>query len=119
MFYEALYLVLTKGRIGEKYNIGGDAEKMNIEIAQTVCLVMDELAPKDFKHEELITFVGDRPGHDHRYAIDFNKINQEFGWQPKHNFEQGLRDTVIWYLDNQEWWTSISNGSYRQRLGTY
>lgn len=114
---EALYLILTKGRIGEKYNVGGAAEKRNIEIAKTVCAIMDELAPKGYKHEELITFVADRPGHDHRYAINFSKIKKELGWSPKHNFETGLKDTVKWYLDNQEWWKNIASGAYKERLG--
>lgn len=114
---EALYLVLTKGRLGEKYNIGGDAEKQNIEIADMVCSILDELSPKSYEHKTLITYVDDRPGHDHRYAIDFSKINNELGWSPRHNFEDGLKQTVEWYMTNQQWWQNISSGAYKQRLG--
>lgn len=101
---EALWLVLNRGRNGETYNIGGHNEWPNLRIAELICDVVDELAPQLGGHSRrLITFVRDRPGHDRRYAIDATKIKNELGWSPAHKFEQGLRETVRWYLDNQEW----------------
>lgn len=117
---EALYTVLTKGRIGETYNIGGNNERQNIELVRTLCILMDKFAPMDNakSYAELISFVTDRPGHDMRYAIDSTKIREELGWEPKEDFESGFRKTVKWYLDNQGWWQHILDGSYKlERLG--
>jgi dTDP-glucose 4,6-dehydratase len=118
----ALYRVITQGKIGETYNIGGHNEKQNIEVVKTICELLDELHPaknlavKSYK--ELITFVQDRPGHDLRYAIDASKIQRELDWKPQETFESGIRKTVIWYLNNLEWAHRVQDGSYqRERLG--
>ncbi len=101
---EALWLVLTRGRDGETYNIGGGNEWPNLRIVELICDLIDEMAPGlDGHSRRLITFVPDRPGHDRRYAIDAAKIRRELGWAPAHTFEQGIRETVRWYLDNQAW----------------
>lgn len=116
----ALCLVLERGRVGETYNIGGDEERRNIDVARAVCAVMDELLPDSphRPHENLITFVTDRPGHDQRYAIDASKIKRELGWKPRETFESGLKNTVSWYLENRGWWRRILSGDYRvDRLG--
>ncbi len=145
---EALYTVVTKGRVGETYNIGGNNERQNIDLVRTLCQLMDEFAATDEKfkslvsspsddvnsaleqprsgsnlnpagYESLITFVTDRPGHDMRYAIDPTKICDELGWEPKEDFDSGFRKTVKWYLDNKPWWQSILKGDYKlQRQGT-
>lgn len=118
----ALYAVITQGKIGETYNIGGYNEKTNLEVVQTVCKLLEEWMP--YKpagvraYEDLITFVDDRPGHDVRYAIDAAKINRELGWKPQETFESGIRKTVAWYLNNRGWWQRVLDGSYRlERLG--
>jgi dTDP-glucose 4,6-dehydratase len=105
----ALTLVLERGRVGESYNIGGSAERRNIDVVNAICDVMDSLGrcPTRSSHRELITFVPDRPGHDFRYAIDFTKLNAELGWSPNDTFESGLRATVAWYLDNRAWWEPL------------
>lgn len=122
----ALYLVLTQGKIGESYNIGGHNEKTNLEVVKTICAILDEVKPcaentalADIQHyAQLITFVQDRPGHDKRYAIDAAKIQRELGWKPQETFESGIRKTVEWYLANPRWWQRIQDGSYNgQRLG--
>lgn len=114
----ALYKVVTEGAIGETYNIGGHNEKQNIEVVQTICSILDELVPKEFKYSEQITFVTDRPGHDRRYAIDSSKMSNELSWIPVETFETGLRKTVKWYLENQQWSNNVQDGSYqRERLG--
>jgi dTDP-glucose 4,6-dehydratase len=116
----ALRLVLDKGRVGETYNIGGSAERRNIDVARAVCTILDELLPDSphRPHEDLITFVADRPGHDLRYAIDSSKIEGELGWAPRESFESGLKRTVAWYLENRDWWQRILSGAYRvERLG--
>ncbi|MFD2181635.1 dTDP-glucose 4,6-dehydratase [Rhodoplanes azumiensis] len=104
----ALALILAQGRVGETYNVGGDAERRNIDVVTTLCAVLDDLAPRaKGPHRDLITFVRDRPGHDFRYAIDFSKLERELGWRPKESFETGLRRTVQWYLDNRAWWEPL------------
>ncbi|MCV6638535.1 MAG: dTDP-glucose 4,6-dehydratase [Thiotrichaceae bacterium] len=116
----ALHLVLEKGRVGETYNIGGHNEKQNIEVVHTLCDILDELCPTSTHkpHKQLLTFVTDRPGHDLRYAIDADKIDNELGWKPQETFETGLRKTVEWYLNNRQWWLRVRDGSYRgERLG--
>ena len=100
----AIRVVLDKGRSGDRYNIGGAAEKTNLEVVQTLCALLDEARPgKSGRYRELIAFVKDRPGHDRRYAMDSAKISHELGWQPRESFESGMRRTVRWYLDNQAW----------------
>jgi dTDP-glucose 4,6-dehydratase len=104
----ALTLVLERGRIGETYNIGGHAERRNIDVVHAICDGLDRLkrgAAVD--HRKLVTFVADRPGHDFRYAIDFSKINAELGWSPQHSFDQGLAATVAWYMENRTWWEPL------------
>lgn len=114
----ALVLIATQGMVGETYNIGGHNEKQNVEVVQEICSVLDELRPQDTKYSDLITYVTDRPGHDRRYAIDSTKMKNELGWLPEETFETGLRKTVQWYLDNQEWCLRVQDGSYqRNRLG--
>jgi dTDP-glucose 4,6-dehydratase len=103
---QALTLVLEGGRVGETYNIGGDAERRNIDVVGTICDVLDRLR-SGRAHRDLITFVPDRPGHDFRYAIDFSKLARELGWSPQFSFEQGLAATVSWYLDNRAWWEPL------------
>ncbi|KUJ75886.1 dTDP-glucose 4,6-dehydratase [Thiomicrospira sp. XS5] len=111
----ALVLVATEGRVGETYNIGGHNEKQNIEVVKTICSILDDVRPKERAYSEQITFVSDRPGHDRRYAIDASKIEKELDWKPKETFESGLRKTVMWYLENETWWTSVKNHSYQRR----
>ncbi|MDG2916321.1 dTDP-glucose 4,6-dehydratase [Bisgaard Taxon 10/6] len=118
----ALYKVVTEGKIGETYNIGGHNEKSNIEVVRIICALLEELAPNKpagiTKYEDLITYVADRPGHDVRYAIDATKISRELGWKPQETFESGIRKTVEWYLTNKKWWSRVLDGSYnRERLG--
>ncbi|WP_448102432.1 dTDP-glucose 4,6-dehydratase [Luteibacter jiangsuensis] len=117
----AIRRVLERGRVGETYNVGGNAERENIHVVKTICRILDERQPLPGgqPRESLITFVRDRPGHDRRYAIDASKLKDELGWSPTETFESGIEATVNWYLDNQPWVTSILDGSYRmERLGT-
>ena len=117
----AIYSVLQNGTIGETYNIGGHNEIRNIDIVNTICSILDELKPRSNKksYSELITYVTDRPGHDFRYAIDASKINNDLGWIPKETFETGIRKTIQWYLDHEDWWRKIQDGTYNQeRLGS-
>ena len=104
---DALMTVLRKGRIGETYNVGGCNERRNIDLVRLICSLMDEMAPKNHRHEDLITFVADRPGHDLRYAIDATKIGRELSWKPSVTVEEGMRRTVRWYLDNRNWWEKL------------
>lgn len=112
----ALYKVVTQGVVGQTYNIGGHNEKQNIEVVRAICALLDELCPGSLHrpHSSLITHVQDRPGHDHRYAIDAGKVQRELGWVPEETFESGLRKTVRWYLDNAEWVAHVKSGSYQQ-----
>ena len=117
---EAIATVLRGGRPGETYNIGGWNEKPNMEIVETICDLVDELAPRGgSSRRELITFVKDRPGHDRRYAMDARKIERELGWKPKETFESGIRKTVCWYLENEGWVRDVTSGSYRQWISTH
>jgi len=112
----AIRCVLERGRVGETYNVGGWNEKPNIEVVNTLCSILDELSPRaDGKgYGEQITYVTDRPGHDRRYAIDATKINRELGWKPSETFETGIRKTVQWYLNNQEWAKNVTSGAYQK-----
>jgi len=110
--------VLRKGRVGETYCIGGASEKTNMEVIDTLCNILDRHHPSGAPHNQLKTFVTDRPGHDHRYAIDFSKIKNELGWQPSYSFKEGMEQTVQWYLNHQEWCNNVTSGKYqRERLG--
>ena len=118
----ALFKVVSEGKVGETYNIGGHNEQKNIDVVRGICALLEELAPRKpdgvARFEDLITFVKDRPGHDLRYAIDARKIERELGWVPQETFESGLRKTVQWYLNNLEWCRRVQDGSYqRERLG--
>ncbi len=130
----ALYKVVTTGVVGETYNIGGHNEKQNLDVVKTICAILDELAPMQAaanaecsvlnvegkinstlttQHSTLITYVADRPGHDRRYAIDASKMSAELDWQPQETFESGIRKTVQWYLDNQQWVNNVKSGAYQ------
>ena len=109
-----------RGWFSETYNIGGKAERTNLEVVETLCDLVDELAgplESGESRRSLITFVADRPGHDHRYAIDQSKIQRELGWEPKHTFETGLRETVQWYIVHQAWWQPLRDKQATERLG--
>jgi dTDP-glucose 4,6-dehydratase len=117
----AIRAVLERGRVGETYNVGGDAERENIEVVRTICALLDARRPRSDgrPRESQITFVADRPGHDRRYAIDASKLQDELGWRPAHSFEQGIAHTVDWYLEHQDWVRRVLDGSYRlERIGT-
>ena len=114
----AIRTVLAQGRLGETYNVGGWNEKANLDVVHTICAILDTLRPKadGTGYAEQITYVQDRPGHDRRYAIDARKLERELGWKPAETFESGIRKTVEWYLDNQEWVSNVTSGNYRQWL---
>ena len=117
---EALVLAVSKGNCGETYNIGGSNERTNLEVIETICALLDQLQPRSNGHSynELIEFVEDRLGHDKRYAIDATKIKSQLDWQPKEDFDSGIKKTVLWYLENSWWWKSIRSNNYKgERLG--
>jgi dTDP-glucose 4,6-dehydratase len=111
---KAIERIVEKGRIGETYLVGGNNEMTNLALAKKICGIMDQLRPiaDGSSHESLITFVPDRPGHDHRYAVDASKLKAELDWQPDSNHQQLLKETVQWYLDHEEWWQAILSGQY-------
>jgi dTDP-glucose 4,6-dehydratase len=116
----AIRAVLEGGRVGETYNVGGDAEMQNIDVVHAICALLDARRPRadGEPRASQITYVADRPGHDRRYAIDASKLKGELGWQPAHSFQQGIADTVDWYLEHQEWVHRVLDGSYRlERIG--
>jgi dTDP-glucose 4,6-dehydratase len=127
---EAVWRILDKGRTGETYNVGGECEKQNIEVVREICNILEELhplkdnpaalkqAPHITRYSDLITFVADRPGHDRRYAINCDKIKKELGWKQKYNFENGLRNTVLWYLHNKKWVEGVKSGEYMKWIET-
>lgn len=117
---EAIRTVLAKGKVGETYNVGGNSERQNIEVVQAICALLDQHRPRDDgkPRASQITYVTDRPGHDRRYAIDASKLKNELGWEPAYTFEQGIAQTVHWYLTNQAWVQGVLDGSYRlERIG--
>jgi dTDP-glucose 4,6-dehydratase len=113
---DAIRTVLARGRAGETYNVGGKAERTNLEIVQILCDLLDEFRPGDtvVPHRDLVAFVKDRPGHDRRYAMDTRKIQRELGWEPRESLESGLRQTVQWYLANEAWVRDVTSGHYRE-----
>lgn len=114
----ALDLIAARGRLGEKYNVGGRNERKNIDVVRRVCTVLDALRPAAKPRESLIEFVTDRPGHDHRYAIDATKLEDELGWRARETFETGIERTIRWYLENEWWWGPLRRGVYGgERLG--
>ena len=116
---DALLTVLKKGALNRSYNIGGENERSNLELVQTLCAILDDMRPKSSgSYADQITFVTDRPGHDARYAIDPARIREELGWRPSVTVEEGLRRTVAWYLDNEPWWRALQDRSgVGERLG--
>ena len=104
---EALMLIAMRGRLGESYNVGGGAERTNLDVVQGICARLDERFPGSAPHDRLIEFVADRPGHDFRYAIDHGRIHSQLGWSPRRSFDEGLSQTVDWYIDHQDWWRSV------------
>jgi dTDP-glucose 4,6-dehydratase len=111
---EAIRTVLTKGSLGETYNVGGATEKNNREVVATICEILQEVRPQSAGYESLITYVKDRPGHDRRYAIDSRKIQRELGWKPRETFETGMRKTILWYLENSGWVEDVTSGAYQK-----
>ena len=116
---QALYSIATEGKAGQTYNVGGEAERTNLEVVRTICDLLQKKAPLDdsFRYDSLISFVEDRPGHDYRYSINPKKIKTELGWVPKESFETGMEKTVNWYLENEQWYKSISGDYDQERLG--
>ncbi|MFC1883491.1 dTDP-glucose 4,6-dehydratase [Thermodesulfobacteriota bacterium] len=117
----AIWSIMKNGREGETYNIGGNSEIENIKVADLICTILDEICEnkKDRPYKDLITFVKDRPGHDRRYAIDSSKLKKDLGWSPEETFESGLRKTIKWYLNNQEWVDRVKSGEYRKWVETH
>jgi dTDP-glucose 4,6-dehydratase len=114
----ALHLILTQGRVGDRYNVGGRNERTNLAVVEGICEILDKLIPTAVSRRQLITFVADRPGHDHRYAIDASKLERELGWKAVETFDSGLTKTVAWYIDNRAWWEPLRNTRYGgERLG--
>ncbi|QIL20079.1 dTDP-glucose 4,6-dehydratase [Thermomonas sp. HDW16] len=116
----AIRAVLAKGRVGETYNVGGNAEMQNIEVVHAICALLDQRRPREDGRPRAsqISYVADRPGHDRRYAIDASKLRDELGWEPEYTFERGIAETIDWYLDNQAWVQRVLDGSYRlERIG--
>ncbi len=115
----AIRRVLEAGTVGETYNVGGWNEKPNLDVVHTICAILDELRPKadGSRYSDQITFVKDRPGHDRRYAIDARKLERELGWKPEETFETGIRKTIEWYLQNQDWVRNVTSGAYREWVG--
>ncbi|AMM84511.1 dTDP-glucose 4,6-dehydratase [Martelella sp. AD-3] len=114
----ALHLIASQGRVGEKYNVGGRNERRNIDVVTRICEILDRYHPKGAPHDQLITYVTDRPGHDARYAIDATKLETELGWKAQENFDTGIDKTVVWYLENEWWWRPLRDGVYAgSRLG--
>jgi dTDP-glucose 4,6-dehydratase len=114
----ALYSILTRGQLGEKYNVGGRNERTNLEVVHAICDALDQLRPSGTPRRRLVSFVTDRPGHDHRYAIDATKLERELGWRAQEDFNSGLLKTITWYLDNPAWWEPLRKGVYGgERLG--
>jgi dTDP-glucose 4,6-dehydratase len=117
---DAILSVLERGQAGETYNIGGVNEQKNLDVVQSLCTILDELHPEGTPHNRLITYVKDRPGHDHRYAIDCTKLRNELGWAPRESFSSGIRKTVQWYIDNSAWVEKVVSGEYREWIkGNY
>jgi dTDP-glucose 4,6-dehydratase len=118
---DAIRTVLAHGQVGETYNIGGCNEKKNLDIVNTICELLDELRPGDsaVPHRKLVSFVKDRPGHDRRYAMDTRKIARELNWRPKETFETGIRKTVVWYLQHEDWVRDVTSGGYRQWIAKH
>jgi dTDP-glucose 4,6-dehydratase len=114
----AIRRVLEAGKPGETYNVGGWNEKTNLDVVHTLCDILDALAPKGESYRKLITFVKDRPGHDRRYAIDATKLERELGWKPAETFDTGIRKTVRWYLDHQDWVKEVQSGAYLKWMET-
>ncbi|MDX2308706.1 MAG: dTDP-glucose 4,6-dehydratase [Hyphomicrobium sp.] len=114
----ALLTILERGRLGEKYNVGGRNERRNIDVVKRICAILDQRRPANAPHEKLITYVTDRPGHDQRYAIDATRLETELGWRARENFDSGIEKTVDWYLDRRDWWEPLRRGVYAgERLG--
>ena len=111
----ALSLVLERGKVGGTYNIGGRNERTNLRVVESICDLLDQLVPKEHPYRHLISFVEDRPGHDHRYAIDASKLERELGWRPQETFESGIEKTVRWYVDEKRWWRAILERGYETR----
>ena len=115
---DALVQIVSRGRPGEKYNVGGGNERRNIDVVRRICEILDDLRPDGAPHERLVEFVDDRPGHDARYAIDATKLESELGWRAGETFETGIEKTVRWYVDNEWWWRPLREKVYRgERLG--